>query len=84
MNERIPVPRNASDPIQLLIENGQTVPQLAVEWGFRSVDSIYRLKRYDYTPPPDTAQKMAATFGWTAGEVIDHWLARVGQKAVGE
>lgn len=71
------VPRGTVDPIQFLLDNGESVATLAVAWGFRTSDSVYRLKRYDYTPPPSTAARMAESFGWTAGEVIDHWMERV-------
>jgi len=78
-----PVPRDAGDPIQYLLERNHSVVSLASAWGFRTSDSIYRLRRYDYVPPANTAQKMAATFGWTAGEVVDHWLERVQQRGKG-
>lgn len=75
-NKRTTVPRGTSDPIQFLLDNGWTFIGLASEWGFRTTDTIYRLKRFDYPPPPKTAEKMAKTFGWTPGDVINHWLKR--------
>ena len=75
------VPKGSADPIQHLIDNGESIIGLAVAWEFRTTDSVYRLKRYEYVPPATTAAKMAASFGpeWTAGDVIDHWLERVKQ-----
>lgn len=80
---KIIVPRSTPDPIQFLLDAGRTVPELAVEWEFKSADTVYRLKRYDYIPPAVTAAKMAETFGpdWTAGDVIDLWLERTSKKA---
>jgi hypothetical protein len=74
------VPRETLDPIQHLLDNGESRIGLAVRWGFKTTDTIYRLQRFEYAPPSDTAQKMGESFGWTAGEVIDYWLPRVAAK----
>jgi hypothetical protein len=78
------VPRNTPDPIQHLLENGESVVSLASAWGFRTSDSVYRIKRFEYVPPASTAQKMAESFGWTAGDVINYWLDRVERKAASQ
>lgn len=77
------VPREAPDPIQHIIDSGSSIIALAVEWGFKTTDSVYRLKRFEYVPPAAVAQKMAESFGpeWTAGDVINHWLERVQTRA---
>jgi hypothetical protein len=75
------VPRETADPIGYLLDKGLTLPELAVKWGFKTTDTIYRLKRFEYVPPAGTAQKMAESFGWTAGEVVDHWLAEQARRA---
>lgn len=74
---RFAVPRGTEDPIQFLFDSGVKPAQLALSWGFSHTDAVYRLKRYEYPPKVRTASRMGATFGWTAGEVIDHWVARV-------
>jgi hypothetical protein len=79
-NVKNDVPRETADPIQFLIDNGNSYIDLAVTWGYDSLDTIYRLKRFAHVPPADTAQKMGESFGWTAGEVIDYWLPRVAAK----
>jgi hypothetical protein len=76
MTTRIEIPLSTDDPIHFLLDNGWTMLGLAVEWGFRTTDTVYRLRRYEYVPPAETAAKMGETFGWTAGQVIDHWLKR--------
>lgn len=73
------VPLGIDDPIGYILDQGESVMDLALEWGFRTLDSVYKLKRYAYVPPANTAQRMGETFGWTAGEVVDHWLERVAQ-----
>lgn len=81
MTKRSTVPRGTSDPIGWLLDNGWSRIDLAVEWEFKTTDTIYRLQRAEYNPPPLTAQRMAKTFGWKAGEVVDHWLSLTERKA---
>lgn len=76
------VPLGTPDPIQYLMDNGTTVMQLAVAWNFKTTAAVYNLKRADYVPTPKTAERMGESFGWTAGEVIDHWLEAVGSREV--
>lgn len=70
------VPRSADNPIDYLLESTSIV-DLAVEWKLKSTDAIYRLKRFEYVPRYRTAEKMAESFGWSAGEVMDFWAQRV-------
>lgn len=83
---RLNIPLTADDPIQAAVDAGLPIISLFSLWGFVSADAVYRLKRFDYTPPPKTAARMAETFGpaWTAGAVIDHWMPRVQAKADAE
>jgi hypothetical protein len=74
------VPRDCTDPINFLLESGESPVSLAFAWGYRTVDTVMRLKRYDCVPPTDTAQKIAETFGWTPGEVLDFWIAAVAER----
>lgn len=76
-----PVPQDVADPIQYLIDQGATIIALAVAWGFRTTDAVYKLKRFDYVPPATTAAKMAESFGWTAGDVVNYWLDATQRKA---
>jgi hypothetical protein len=77
MKKRTVVPRGTADPIGWLLRNGRTRLDLTIEWKFKTVDTIYRLQRGEYEPPPETIKKMAQTFGWEPGEVLDHWIALV-------
>ncbi len=70
------VPRGSTLPIEHLVEAGVTIVSLAEAWGL-TTDGVYKLRRYDYAPKVRTAEKMAKSFGWTAGEVINHWLGKV-------
>lgn len=74
------VPKTSEAPIEYLIEQGRLIIDLAGEWGLRSTDAIYKLRRYEHVPKVTTAQRMAETFGWTAGDVINHWIQKVGQR----
>lgn len=74
------VPVGTKDPIGYLIERGKTIPELAVAWGLKSSDAVYRLKRFENPPRPTTAVRMAETFGWNVGDVFNLWLARTGTK----
>jgi hypothetical protein len=76
-NKSAKVPKGADDPIEHLLAAGAKVIDLAQAWGLRSTDAIYRLRRYEYPPKARTAERMAESFGWTAGQVLDHWLSRV-------
>jgi hypothetical protein len=75
------VPKNAENPIEYLLSNGTGVIELAVAWGLKQNESVYRLRRFAHVPHPKTAAKMAASFGWTAGEVIDFWLAKIARRS---
>jgi hypothetical protein len=82
-NETHAVPLDHPSPIDDLLEHGRTVLDLAVEWDFKTTDTVYRLRRFEYVPPAETAARMAATFGpdWTAGDVVNVWMAGKQEKA---
>ncbi len=71
------VPRGVANPIDYLIERGWSEPGLAVEWGLKTETSVKRLRAFSHVPKVSTAERMAESFGWTAGEVINHWLGKV-------
>lgn len=78
VSERIRVPRTVWNPAQYLLDEwGYTEPQLAVAWGLKSTSSVQKIRTFHHVPKVPTAELMADTFGWTAGQVIDLWLARV-------
>jgi hypothetical protein len=74
------VPKSVDNLIQFVIESGISPAELASHLDFRHTDAIYRLRRYEYAPKVATAEKLGALIGWTAGEVIDHWLSKVIEK----
>jgi hypothetical protein len=72
------VPRgNGVNPISFLLEHrSSTIAALAGDWGV-TPDAVYRYRRYEIAPRSTVAKRMAATFGWTLGEVIEHWAEKV-------
>lgn len=67
------VPRG-TNPIEFLMQSGLTVVDLAHAWGLKTTDAVYKLRRYEHAPKVKTAERMAQSFGWTPGEVVNHWL----------
>lgn len=80
MPQSYSVPIHTEAPIEYLLANGWTTDDLAEVWGYRrkNVKNTLRpFRRYDRIPPTKLIKRMAKTFGWTEGQVLDHWTARV-------
>lgn len=78
MSTKRPVPLGTEDPIGYLVQHaGVTFAQIAVMWDYNATDMIFKYKRYGAIPSRKLAAKMAETFGWSPGQVLDHWTARV-------
>ena len=75
------VPLDCPNPIDYLVDQGQSLAQLAAAWNLRHTDAVYRLKRYEYPPKNKTAALMAESFGWSMGQVMDHWWAKSNKQA---
>jgi DNA-binding XRE family transcriptional regulator len=73
----VKVPKGTADPIGYLNDQGIHFIDLAKAWGFRTIDAVYKLRRFEYAPKLKTAQRMAESFGWTVGQVYEHWNERV-------
>lgn len=71
------VPLGTEDPIGYLTDHGMTPAQVAVAWDYNDTTMIHRYRRYECIPNRKLAAKMAVTFGWSPGQVLDHWTARV-------
>lgn len=66
------------NPIEHLLGEGWTEPQLAVAWNLKTDNTVRRLRFFTHAPSYKTAERMAETFGWpSAGTVLDYWSERV-------
>lgn len=71
------VPLGTDNPVEYLLERGSSPASLSVAWGFRTPETIFDYKAFRQIPSRRALRLMAETFGWSPGQVLDHWTARV-------
>lgn len=57
--------------------NGKTAGAMARTIGYDSTDSYFRICRYEYSPSPLIAGRIAKVIGKPRAWVLDHWATEV-------